>query len=126
MSTAIIDPRDRELFGPDALPRLRLAAEEIGWMLSREYPADAVMSLVAQRHGLDPNQERVLREACCSDAQRRRRMARALEPDEDVAKRPLRIDACELVRAIETALAGGKQAGNVIRTSTRGKRSISV
>jgi hypothetical protein len=93
------------VFDDAAIARLELAAEEVAWLTGRGYPLDVVGELVAKHHALSPEHRAALARGTCSEPQYRRRAARELEP-EDVAKRPLAIDAIDVVAAIEAALAG--------------------
>jgi hypothetical protein len=94
-----------EMFDDDAIARLRLAAEEVAWLTGRGYPLDAVGSLVSAHHRLSDVQRAALASGTCSEPQYRRRAARELEA-EDVARRPLAIDAVDVVATIEAALGG--------------------
>ena len=93
-------------FDDAAIERLRLAAEEVAWLTGRGYPLAAVGNLVATHHGLTDAQRAALDRGTCSEPQYRRRAARELEA-EDVARRPLAIDAIDAIATIETALTGG-------------------
>lgn len=99
-------PEDARLFGEPQVPKLRVAAEEIAWLLERGYPLDTVIDLVGGRHQLESRQRLALRRGVCSPSQYMRRVARELEP-EDVAKRPLLIDGFNLIITIEVALSKG-------------------
>ncbi len=94
-----------DAFDDAAIERLRLAAEEVAWLTGRGYTTDEVGPLVARHHGLTDAQRAALACGTCSEPQYRRRAARELEP-EDVARRPLAIDAVDALAAIEAALAG--------------------
>lgn len=85
--------------------RLRLAAEEVGWLTGRGYALDVVSRLVASHHGLSDEEQSALARGTCSEPQYRRRAARELET-EDIARRPLAIDAVDAVVTVEAALAG--------------------
>jgi len=98
-------PPDDALFDDAAIARLRLAAEEVAWLTGRGYPLDVVGALVAEHHGLSPAHRAALACGTCSEPQYRRRAARELE-GEDIARRPLAIDAVDAVAAVEAALAG--------------------
>jgi len=99
-------PDDDRLFGSEALPALRLAAEETAWMIGRGYPQGRVTEMVSERHGLGERQRLAVERGICSDPQYRRRAVRELDA-EDIQRRPLRIDAENLLVTIEVALAGG-------------------
>lgn len=88
-----------------AIERLRRAAEEVAWLTGRGYPLDTVGDLVARHHGLLEEQRAALARGTCSEPQYRRRAARELE-GEDVARRPLSIDAIDAVATVEAALDG--------------------
>lgn len=92
-------------FDDAAIARLKLAAEEVAWLTGRGYPLEVVGELVARHHALSEAQRAALACGTCSEPQYRRRAAREVEP-EDVAKRPLAIDAIDAVAAVEAALAG--------------------
>ena len=93
------------VFDDEAIARLKLAAEEVAWLTGRGYPLDVVGELVAKHHALSVAHRSALACGTCSEPQYRRRAARELEAD-DVAKRPLAIDAIDTVAAVEGALAG--------------------
>lgn len=92
-------------FDDAAIERLKLAAEEVAWLTGRGYPLDVVGELVAKHHALEEAHRSALARGTCSEPQYRRRAARELEA-EDVARRPLAIDAIDAVAAIEAAMAG--------------------
>lgn len=96
---------DEIAFDDATIEKLRLAAEEVAWLTGRGYPLDVVGDLVARHHGLGDAERSALARGTCSEPQYRRRAARELEP-EDVARRPLAIDAIDVLAAIESALAG--------------------
>jgi hypothetical protein len=98
-------PDDSSSFDDAAIERLRLAAEEVAWLTGRGYPLGVVGDLVAAHHALTDDQRSALARGTCSEPQYRRRAARELEA-EDVARRPLAIDAIDVVATIEAALAG--------------------
>jgi hypothetical protein len=87
------------------LARLRLAAEEAAWLQSRGYQADEVTTFVARRRELSSSEQTLLVRAAGGNAHVKHHIARELDP-EDVAKRPLRIDAISLIATVEAALAG--------------------
>lgn len=92
-------------FDDAAIERLKLAAEEVAWLTGRGYALEVVGELVARHHALSEAQRAALACGTCSEPQYRRRAAREIEP-EDVARRPLAIDAVDATAAVEAALAG--------------------
>lgn len=109
-SILVVVPNDSASHGENAfddaaIERLKLAAEEVAWLTGRGYPLDVVGELVAVHHGLSMAHRAALACGTCSEPQYRRRAAREIEV-EDIAKRPLAIDAIDCVAAIEAALGG--------------------
>ena len=94
------------LFGPDAVPVLRRAAEEVVWLLGRGYPMTSAVTTVGNHHQLDVRQRVALSRSCCSEAQREARRAREI-PVDAIEGRALAIDALNLVITVEVALGGG-------------------
>jgi hypothetical protein len=92
-------------FDDATIEKLRLAAEEVAWLTGRGYRLEVVGDLVARHHALSEGQRSALAEGTCSEPQYRRRAARELEP-EDVARRPLAVDAIDVLAAIDSALSG--------------------
>lgn len=92
-------------FDDAAIERLRLAAEEVAWLTGRGYALGDVGEIVAKHHGLSEAHRAALARGTCSEPQYRRRAARELEA-EDIARRPLSIDAVDAIGTIEAALAG--------------------
>jgi hypothetical protein len=91
-------------FDDAAIERLRLAAEEVAWLTGRGYALAVVGDLVAKHHGLTDIQRAALARGTCSEPQYRRRAARELEA-EDVARRPLAVDAMDAMATVEAALS---------------------
>ena len=94
------------LFEGEALKRLKLAAEEISFLTGRGYAPREVKALVAAHRELVPEQEAALDRAVCSEPQYRARAVKEMLP-EDIARRPLLVDAHDVLDAVTTALAGG-------------------
>ena len=72
-------PEDLRLFDRTQLKRLRPAAEEIVWLLGRGYPLMTAVEWVGNHHQLEARQRLALQRALCSQEQRTRRDARAIE-----------------------------------------------
>ena len=94
-----------DAFDDAAIARLKLAAEEVAWLTGRGYPIDTVGTLVSAHHALTEPQRAALAKGTCSEPQYRRRAAREVE-GEDIAKRPLAIDAIDVIAAVEAAIGG--------------------
>ena len=92
-------------FDDAAVARLKLAAEEVAWLTGRGYALEVVSDLVAKHHDLSSVQRAALARGTCSEPQYRRRAAREVEA-EDIARRPLAIDAIDVVAALEATLEG--------------------
>jgi len=88
------------------LERLKQAAEESAWLVRRGYLTDAVAEFVASQRELDAEHRAVLRASTRLDAHYPHHIARELDP-EDVAKRPLRVDAASVLSTVAAALRGG-------------------
>jgi hypothetical protein len=99
-------PEDAQLFGPEALPGLRAAAADLGWLLSRGYAGDSSLKLVGDRYRLAARQRTAVARCVCSDVQRARR-AGGLAGAEEIAGRPLWLDGYNVLTTIEAALGGG-------------------
>jgi hypothetical protein len=87
------------------LPALKQAAEEVGFLLSRGYPADAVATFVAEHRKLGREERRFLDENSRLRARYTHHIARELER-EDVARRPLKVDAASVAYTLAAALSG--------------------
>jgi hypothetical protein len=99
-------PDDHRRFGPEALPRLRTAVDELAWMLGRGYAEPSALKLVGDRHGLDARQRLAVMRATCTDAARASRAARRASP-EAIRNATLRIDGFNAITTLEAALGGG-------------------
>ena len=99
-------PRDRELFGPNWLPRLQEAAGDLEWLLDRGYPEGASLKLVGDRYRLRTRQREALRRAVSAPARARERRLREV-PAAALAGRILDVDGYNLLTTLESALGGG-------------------
>jgi hypothetical protein len=97
---------DARLFGPDALPRLRAAAEEMAYLRDRDYSTVTALSAVANHHQLELRQRAALSRGVCSAAELARRRANELQPAA-LAGQDVCIDGFNLMISIEVALGGG-------------------
>ena len=99
-------PADAQLFGADALPRLRAAVEELSWLRGRGYALPSALALVGNRHQLRERQRLSVQRASCTDAERDARAASRVDARE-LRGRTLAIDGFNCVIAVEAALSGG-------------------
>ncbi len=99
-------PEDVRLFDRTQLKRMRVAAEEIVFLLGRGYPMHTAVDFVGNHHQLEARQRVALGRMLCSPEQRARRQARAIERT-DARGRTLLVDGFNLIITIEVALSGG-------------------
>ncbi|WP_438039533.1 DUF434 domain-containing protein [Sorangium sp. So ce128] len=99
-------PDDERLFGPDAVRTLRVAFEEVTWLLGRGYPLRTAIRTAGDHHQLAARQRLALQRAACSDAQRASRLARCA-PSSSLQGAEANIDGFNLIITLEVALAGG-------------------
>jgi hypothetical protein len=99
-------PRDQELFGNEAVPRLRRGVFELSWLLSRGYPCESSLLLVGNHHQLSERQRTAVLRCSCSDQALAGRLARQVDPSE-CAGRPMLLDGYNVLTTLEAALAGG-------------------
>ncbi|MDY0167062.1 MAG: DUF434 domain-containing protein [Thermoguttaceae bacterium] len=99
-------PEDFRLFAPEAVPRLRAAAADLAWLLSRGYAQDSSLKLVGDRYSLVARQRTAVARCTCSDADAARRSAKEV-PAAAVADEAVWIDGYNVLTTVEAALAGG-------------------
>ncbi|MCA9599112.1 MAG: DUF434 domain-containing protein [Myxococcales bacterium] len=85
--------------------KLRRAIEDAGYLLSRGYPSRAVSELVADHLELSADERQALVALAAVRAKTTHHIARELEW-EDIAKRPLRVDAESALGTVSAALTG--------------------
>ncbi len=89
------------------LPKLRRAAEDLNWLLSRDYPLDSALKLVGDRFSLVARQRTAVRRSCCSDRQLDLRQAKLIAAGQSSSDGILHIDGYNVLTTVEAALAGG-------------------
>jgi hypothetical protein len=99
-------PEDARLFADLCVARLRVAASEMSWLLSRGYQPKSALKLVGDRHGLRERQRLAVVRAACSDESRERRRTRCVSAAE-VEREDLIVDGFNLIITLEAALSGG-------------------
>ncbi|HEY2744009.1 MAG TPA: DUF434 domain-containing protein [Polyangia bacterium] len=99
-------PEDLRLFDRSQWKRMKLAGEEIVYLLGRGYPVATAVDVVGNHHQLEARQRLAMQRMLCSGDQRTRRAARAIERTA-ARGRTLLIDGFNLIITIEVALSGG-------------------
>lgn len=99
-------PDDKRLFGPAAMGRLRSAADDLSWLLSRGYALPAGLKLVGDRYELRRRQRVAIARCAATDAACAGRPQRIATSDEIAGSR-IFIDGYNLLTTIEAALSGG-------------------
>lgn len=99
-------PHDYELFNAAAIPRLRAAAGDLSWLLSRGYAVVSSTKLVGDRYQLDARQRLAVVRCACSDEQLARRQAHQIDAVE-LQGSELWLDGYNVLTTIEAAISGG-------------------
>lgn len=99
-------PADGELFGASAVPALREAVADLGWLLGRGYARASALKLVGERHTLRERQRLAAGRAACAEAVRGERRRRQLGA-ESLRGRAVMVDGFNLLVSLEAALSGG-------------------
>ncbi len=99
-------PKDLASFDDDALPLLRKAVADLGWLKGRGYSSKAALKLVGDRYALRDRQRKALQRCAASDAECRGRSERAV-PADRLAGKSVIVDGYNVILTLETALSGG-------------------
>lgn len=99
-------PRDRQLFSREQAARLREAASDYAWLLSRGYKDEAALKLVGDRFQLVQRQRVALARSCCSRDAARARLQRRL-PLSGLCGRQVAVDGFNCLITAEVLLSGG-------------------
>lgn len=100
-------PDDARLFDAAALPILREAAADLGWLLGRGYAHRAASTLVGDRFQLAARQRLAVERAACGPEAAAERRARTVA----VAGRRVRVDGFNVIITVESALGGAPVVG---------------
>lgn len=98
-------PQDIRDFAPDALQRLRVAQQELHWLLDRGYPMQTAVNFIGGHHQLTARQRSALQRATDRTACLKQRQFTRLPPAE-LPRGPILIDGFNLIITLETALSG--------------------
>jgi len=99
-------PDDARLFGPEAVPLLRHASEDLAWLLSKGYAPPSSLKLVGDRYDLVARQRTAVARATCAPEEAEHRRRREVSP-EAAAGSELWLDGYNVLTTIEAALSGG-------------------
>ncbi|WP_345976350.1 DUF434 domain-containing protein [Sulfurimonas sp. HSL3-7] len=99
-------PQDAKCFGEVQLARLKTAAGELAWLLSRGYSMGASNELVGDHHQLTSRQRLAIARVVCAEEQVEERQAKQV-PLSLLKEKTVIIDGFNLLITIETALGGG-------------------
>lgn len=99
-------PKDLASFDDDALPLLRKAVADLGWLKGRGYSPKAALKLVGDRYALRDRQRKALQRCAASDAECRGRSQRAV-PVDRLAGESVIVDGYNVILTLEAALSGG-------------------
>jgi hypothetical protein len=108
-------PGDAGLFGPEALPVLCQAGEDLAWLLGKGYASTSALKLVGDRYGLVARQRTAVARATCSAPEAAGRREREVGP-EQAAGRTIWLDGYNVLTTVEAALSGGVILGCRDRT----------
>ncbi len=99
------DPRDATDFREAIIPRLRVAAADLGWLLGRGYASTAALKLVGDRFQLTSRQRSVILRAACEP--QAPRLSRRMADDASLTGRHVTVDGFNVLVTVEKLLAGG-------------------
>ena len=100
------DTLDRQRFGTDAIPTLRLAASDLSWLLTRGYASPSSLKLVGDRYRLDARQRQAVARCVAATANVDIALRIACQTTRSQVD-PIWIDGFNVLTSVEAALAGG-------------------
>ncbi|OOQ56573.1 DUF434 domain-containing protein [Mucilaginibacter pedocola] len=101
------DPNDEKLFAPEKQrERLLFALADMNYLLSKDYPPRATLSLVSNRFRLRQRQILALQGMACSDKDLAVRREKEIAP-ESIKGQTLYLDGFNIVIILEALLSGG-------------------
>jgi hypothetical protein len=98
------DENDKRWFSNEAVLKLRIAQEEVQWLLDRGYKQDGAITFVGNHYLLSSRQRLALQRSTSTSLQYEKRKKRML-PIEDAKDGCLYIDGFNLIITIEVALS---------------------
>lgn len=99
------DEDDYKWFSKEAVTKLKLAQEEVKWLLDRGYKVSSIIELVGGYHQLSTKQRTALQRATASEFQKELRASKLLSYS-DANKGCIYIDGFNLIITLEVALSG--------------------
>ena len=99
-------PADAELFHTAQVPKLRVAVNELSWLLSHGYKMTSSLKLVGDRHGLRERQRLAVSRSACSDQDKQRRREHCISVEE-IRNQSVIVDGFNLMITLEAALSSG-------------------
>lgn len=100
------DEEDDRWFSENAVSQLKVAQEEVAWLLDRGYDIDPVMNFIGGHYQFSQRQRIALKRATASKADFEKRKASLLDYSEAKDK-VIYIDGFNLIINLEVALSGG-------------------
>ena len=100
------NPKDKKLFAPDQLAKLRIAVADVSLLLTKGYSSKSSLKLVADKFSLTERQRLAVMRAVCSDQQRSRIQQNQIQLKQ-AADRPIAIDGYNTLISIEAAMSNG-------------------
>jgi len=97
---------DHRLFNARSVERIKLAVEELSWLLTRGYAVPSAMKLVGDRHLLHARQLVAVFRASCNDEAMSTRMASRITTG-NLEGRELMVDGFNVLITLEAALSHG-------------------
>lgn len=73
-------PKDARLFAERQLPALRAAANDLCWLLDRDYASRSALELVGNRYSLTTRQRMAVSRYACAASELEQRRQRNVEP----------------------------------------------
>jgi hypothetical protein len=99
------DPEDARAFEASALPALRAATDDLGWLLERGYAEAAALKLVGDHRQLTRRQRDAVARCACPPSVATAREARRVPAAE--LDGPVAVDGFNVLITLERALGGG-------------------
>jgi len=100
------NPKDKTLFAPVQLPKLRTAVADVSLLLTKGYSSKSSLKLVADKFSLTERQRLAIMRAVCSDQQLIKINQNQIQLTQ-AANKPIAIDGYNILISIEAAMSGG-------------------